>query len=73
MQNLLKLEFGVKDAEIASDAISYELHVTIRLVKITYVDLKSVAIIGEQPFYKLPYFEKFVLAKIYDNVPTGEC
>ena len=38
MQNLLKLEIGVRDAEFRRDVINYELHVTIRLVKITYVD-----------------------------------
>jgi len=30
-------------------------------------------VIGEQPFYKLPNFDKFVLAQIYDQVPSGEC
>lgn len=62
MQNLLKLEIGVRDAEFRRDVINYELHVTIRLVKITYVDQKSVAAIGEQPFYRLPFFEKVILA-----------
>jgi len=38
MQNLLKLEVGVRDAELRANAINYELHVTIRLTKITYVD-----------------------------------
>ena len=38
MQNLLKLEVGIRDAELRIDAINYELHVTIRLVKVTYVD-----------------------------------
>jgi hypothetical protein len=70
---LLKLEIGVKDTEMRADEIVYELHVTIRLVKITYVDPKSVAVIGEQPFYRLPLFEKFVLSKIYDQTPSGDC
>lgn len=38
MQNLLKLEIGVSEAELAADVINYELHLAIRLVKVTYVD-----------------------------------
>lgn len=51
----------------------YELHITIRLVKLVYVDNKSISAIGEQPFFKLPTFEKYVLAKLYDDLPSGEC
>ena len=38
IQNLLKLEIGVREAVLGADAINYELHLAIRLVKVTYVD-----------------------------------
>lgn len=38
MQNLLKLEIGVREASLGANLINYEMHLTIRLVKVTYVD-----------------------------------
>ena len=46
-QNVLKVEIGVRDAELNQKDLLYELHVTIRLVKIIYVDTKSVTAIGD--------------------------
>ena len=64
-QNVLKIELGVKESELNQIHLQYELHVTIRLVKMIYLDPTSVQTIGEQTIYKLPTFEQYVLAELY--------
>jgi hypothetical protein len=45
--NVLKLELGVTSALITESELQYELHITIRLVKLVYVDNHSIGLIGE--------------------------
>lgn len=67
----MKIELGVKESELNQSYLQYELHVTIRLVKLIYLDATSVQAIGEQTLFKLPTFEQYVLAEIYQSVPSG--
>jgi len=69
---LLKIELGVTKSELNQIYLQYELHVTIRLVKLIYLDATSVQAIGEQTIFKLPAFEQYVLGEIYQVVPGGQ-
>lgn len=68
---MLKLEIGVRNSNMQQGMISFELHVAIRLVKLIYLDPKSIQVIGDQPFYKLPTFEPYVLAEMYEAIGSG--
>jgi hypothetical protein len=51
-QNLLKIEFGISNAELKQVEgqlkLNYKLHLTVRLCKVLYVDCKNFSKIGEQ-------------------------
>lgn len=70
-QNLLKLEIGVTNSHLLQHSLKYQLHLTIRVVKVIYLDATSTNSIGLQSFYKVPHFENYNLSQIYKQIPTG--